>query len=420
VFGLAPALAASRPSLVPSLKDSAGGAGGRHGRARLRKGLVVAQVALSLLLLVSAGLFLRTLQHASRIDPGFDARQGLFAGLGVPTGRYDSTTGPAFYRQLLDRVEEVPGVARAALTTYVPLTIGGGSDMSVRVEGYEPAEGERIPIYYAMVTPGYFDTLGIPLVAGRGLEPRDAAGAPLAVVINETMAKRYWPDGDAVGRRVNYGAGEWATVAGIARDGKYGDVSEPPRNFMYIALAQVFRPDVTLMVRTAGDPAAVLPPVREALRALNPDMPLFEVLTIDEHLRTSVFVPRLAAWLLTLFGTLALALAGLGLYGVMAYVASQRTQEIGVRMALGADRASILRLILRQGLWLAGIGLVVGLGLSAAATPIVSNQLAGVEAANPVSFGLAAAVLTAAALIASYLPARRAASMDPLRALRHE
>jgi macrolide transport system ATP-binding/permease protein len=420
VFGLAPALAASRPSLVPSLKDSAGGAGGRHGRARLRKGLVVAQVALSLLLLVSAGLFLRTLQHASRIDPGFEARQGLFAGLGVPTGRYDSTTGPAFYRQLLDRVEEVPGVARAALTTYVPLTIGGGSDMSVRIEGYEPAEEERIIIYYAMVTPGYFETLGIPLVAGRDLEPRDAAGAPLAVVINETMAKRYWTDGDAVGRRVNYGAGEWATVAGIARDGKYGAVSEPPGNFMYIALAQVFRPDVTLMVRTAGAPGAVLPSVRDAVSAMNPDVPLFGVVTIDEHLRTSLFVPRLGAWLLALFGTLALALAGLGLYGVMAYVASQRTQEIGVRMALGADRSTILRLILRQGLGLAGIGLVVGLGLSAAATPIVSNQLAGVEAADPMSFSLAAAVLTAAALIASYLPARRAASMDPLRALRHE
>ena len=419
VFGLVPALAASRPSLAPSLKEMAGASGGGRGRAWLRKGLVVAQVALSLVLLVGAGLFLRTLQHASRIDPGFDAREGFFARLDLQAGRYDGESGPAFYRELLERVEGVNGVARATLGTFVPLTLGGGSDTSVRIEGYERAEGEPMTIFYAMVAPGYFETLGIPIARGRGLEPRDAGDAPLAVVINETMAKRYWKDGDAVGRRIDYGSG-WATVAGIAKDGKYNAINEPPVNYLYLPLYQVFRPDVALMVRTTGDPGVVFPSVQQAVRAINPDLAMFDVMTIEEHLRASVLIPRLAAWLLGLFGTLALALAALGLYGVIAYVASQRTQEIGIRMALGADRSAILRLILRQGLGLAGLGVAVGLALAVLVTPIVASQLVGVGAADMATLTAALVVLLLAALVATWVPARRAASMDPLRALRYE
>jgi len=381
---------------------------------------VVAQVALAMVLLASAGLFLRTLQHTSEIDPGFDARQGFFARLDLQAGDYDDESGPAFYRDLLGRVEALPGVARVTLGTFVPLTVGGGSDTSARIEGHEPDADEQMTIYYSMVAPGYFETLGIPLAGGRGIEARDTTDAPLAVVINETMAKRYWKDGDAVGKRLDYGSGGWATVVGVARDGKYNAINEPPINYLYIPVYQVFRPDVALMVRTAGDPGGVFPSVQRALRALNPNIPLYDVMTIEEHLRTSVFIPRLAAWLLGLFGTLALALAALGLYGVIAYVASQRTQEIGVRMALGADRAAILGLILRQGLALTGVGLVVGLALAAVATPVVASQLAGVGPTDTVAFAVAAAVLMGAALVATYIPARRAAAMDPVRALRHE
>jgi macrolide transport system ATP-binding/permease protein len=418
VFGLVPALASSRPSVVPSLKDSAGATGG--GRARLRKGLVVAQVALAVVLLVSAGLFVRTLQHANEINPGFDARQGFFARLDLQAGDYDVASGPAFYRDLLERVEAVPGVSRVTLGTFVPLTVGGGSDTSARIEGYEPADNEQMTIFYSMVAPGYFETLGIPLVRGRGVEARDTADAPLAVVINETMARRYWKDGVAIGKRLDYGGGGWATVVGVARDGKYNAINEPPRNYLYIPVYQVFRPDVALMVRTAGDPGAVFPSVQLAVRALNPNLPLYDVMSIEEHLRTSVFIPRLAAWLLGLFGTLAMALASLGLYGVIAYVASQRTQEIGIRMALGADRAAILKLILRQGLSLVGVGIVVGLALATLATPLVASQLVGVEATDAVTFAITVAILMLAAMIAIYVPARRAAGLDPLRALRHE
>jgi predicted permease len=420
VFGLVPALAASRPSVVPSLKDSAGAAGGGRGSARLRKGLVVAQVALAMVLLAGAGLFLRSLQHASEIDPGFDARQGFLARLDLQAGNYDDESGPAFYQDLLGRVEALPGVSRATLGTFVPLTVGGGSDTSARIEGYEPDVNEQMTIYYSMVAPGYFETLGIPLAGGRGIEAGDTSDAPLAVVINETMAKRYWKDGDAVGKRLDYGGGGWATVVGVARDGKYNAINEPPLNYLYIPVYQVFRPDVALMVRTAGDPGSVFPSVQRAVRGLNPNLPLYDVMTIEEHLRTSVFIPRLAAGLLGLFGTLALALAALGLYGVIAYVASQRTQEIGIRMALGADRAAILRLILRQGLALTGIGLVVGLALAALATPVVASQLAGVGPTDAVAFGVAMTVLMGAAIVATYIPARRAAAMDPVRALRHE
>jgi len=268
VFGLVPALAASRSSVVPSLKDGAGAAGGGRGSTRLRKGLVVAQVALAMVLLVGAGLFLRTLQHASDVDPGFGARQGFFARLDLQAGDYDDDSGPAFYRDLLDRVEGAPGVSRAALATYVPLTVGGGSDTSARIEGYEPDEREQMTLYYSMVSSGYFETLGIPLVRGRGIEARDTAEQPLAVVVNETMAKRYWTDGDAVGKRLDYGGGGWATVVGIARDGKYNAINEPPRNYLYIPVSQVFRPDVALIVRTSGDPGGVVPSVQQTVRAL--------------------------------------------------------------------------------------------------------------------------------------------------------
>jgi predicted permease len=415
VFGLVPALAGSSPALTPSLKD--GGAG--RPRARLRQGLVVAQVALSMVLLVGAGLFLRTLQNAAQIDPGFDARDGFFARLDLQAGGYDDASGPAFYRDVLERVDAVPGVSRATLATFVPLTIGGGSDTSARIEGYTRAEHEQMVLYYSMVAPGYFDTLGVPIVRGRGIDTRDAADAPLAVVINETMAKRYWADGDAVGKRLDYGGG-WTTVIGIARDGKYNAIHEPPRNFMYIPLHQVFRTDVALIVRTAGDSSAVFPAVQRAVRALNANLPLFDVMTVAEHLRASVFIPRLAASLLALFGTLALGLAGLGLYGVMAYVATQRTQEIGIRMALGADRAAIRRLFLTQGLRLAGIGVLIGGGLAALLAPLLASQLVGVGATDLATFGVTVGVLIVAALLASYLPARRAAAVDPLRALRYE
>jgi predicted permease len=417
VFGLVPALAASRPAVAPLLKDTAGASGGGHRRARLRQLLVISQVALAVVLLTGAGLFLRTLQHASRIDPGFDLRSGIFARFDVQAAALDDTSGPLFYRDLLRAVRSVPGATDATLSTFVPLTVGGSSDTSVEIEGYARPPREEMTIYYSMVAPRYFETLGLPIVGGRSFTEQDAGPAPLAVIVNETMAQRYWADGQAIGKRLNYGSG-WATIVGVARDGKYNAVNEPPANFMYLPIYQAFRSDAALLVRTAVAPEAVVDDVRTTVRRINPNLPLFDVMTVDEHLRGAVLLPRIAAWLLGLFGAIALGLATIGLYGVLAYIASQRTQEIGIRMAIGADRAIILRQFLGHGLRLALAGIAIGTALAALAMPLLESQLVGVAATDPLAYGGTMIALAGAAALASYLPARRAARIDPLRALR--
>ncbi len=417
IFGLAPAIQASRPDLVPSLKESAGtvAAGGR--RARFRQGLVVGQVALSLVLLVSAGLFLRTLQAAQDVDPGFSTRQGLIASLDLqPTG-YDRAHGVAFFRDLVTRLDALPGVDSAALTQNVPLNIGGTSDTSGDIEGYAPKPHEEIVLFYSSVTPGYFTTMGIPVLQGRAFTEADDADAPPVVVINETMAQRYWPGRNPLGGHIRHGT-QTLTVVGVVKSGKYISLGEQPRAFMYYPLAQTYAPGMVLVVKTAGDPDAVLPAIRRVAHGLNADVPLFDVRTIAEHLDIALFMQRLAATLLGLFGVLALLLAAIGLYGVVAYAVSQRTQEIGIRMALGAGPGQVMRLILREGMALTLAGCAVGLLLAAGVTRVFASQLVGVGPLDAVSFGGTAVVLALVALVASWLPARRAARVDPLSALR--
>ena len=418
-FGLVPALRASRPDVNATLKDAAAAASGGVARARMRSALVVAQVALSLLLLVCAALFLRGLTHAGRVDPGFDLRSGVIAALDLLPNGYDAPRGTAFHAALIERVSALPGVESATIAATMPLDISRGSEMAVDIHGYQPAPNEVVEAAYNRVGPRYFETMGIPIVAGRPLDATDVDGRRVAVVINETMARKYWGGQDPVGRTVDFGAGP-ATVVGIAKDGKYGQVNEAPQNYMYVALAQVFRHDGLLIVRTAGDPSGVIGAIGREVRTLDPNLPLFDVRTLAEHMQASIFIPRLAGTILTVFGGLALLLAMVGLYSVIAFGVVQRTREIGVRIALGATRREILRLVLRQGLVLTGIGVVIGTALAALAAHALRSQLIGVAPLDPVSFGSTVTLLAVVACAACAIPARRASRLDPVRALRLE
>jgi len=418
VFGLAPALQTTRADLVPALKD-AGTAGVRPGRRGLfRQGLVVAQVTLSLVLLVTAGLFLRTLQNAQSVDPGFSLRNGVIATVDLLPAGYDATRGPAFFRSLLETASSVPGVTGATLIDQVPLHLGG-SDTAAEIEGYTRAKDEEIALYYSRVAPRYFETMGIELVAGRVIDDRDGRGAPEVIVINETAARRYWRGRNPIGGRVRFGQ-ESVEVVGVVRDGKYQTLNEAPRPFIYFPLYQAYRPGVTLVVRSDADAKGIMASIEKGIRSLDPRVPVFDVQTLEEHLQLSVFIVRMAAVLLGLFGVMALLLATTGLYGVLAHAVSQRTHEIGVRMALGADRWRIVRFVIRQGLVVTGTGLALGVLVAAAVTRLVASQLIGVGPLDPLSYLGPLAVLTAVALVACYLPARRAARQDPLRALRWE
>jgi macrolide transport system ATP-binding/permease protein len=418
-FGLLPALRASRPDVNATLKDAAAATSGGVSRARMRSALVVAQVSLSLLLLVCAALFLRGLAQAGRVDPGFDLRTGVIAAVDLLPNGYDAPRGTAFHTALIERVSALPGVESATMAATMPLDISRGSEMGVDVHGYQPAPNEVVEAAYNRVGPRYFETMGIPIVAGRPLDATDVDGRRVAVVINETMARKYWAGQDAVGRTLDFGAGP-ATVVGIAKDGKYGQINEAPQNYMYVALAQVFRHDGLLIVRTAGDPAGVIGAIGAEVRKLDPNLPLFDVRTLAEHMQASIFIPRLAGMILTVFGGLALLLAMVGLYSVIAYGVVQRTREIGVRIALGATRHEILGLVVRQGLVLTGIGLVIGTALAALAANALRSQLIGVAPLDPVSFVGAVVLLSVVACAACALPARRAARLDPVRALRLE
>ena len=418
-FGLLPALRASRPDLTTALKNAAGTVSGGGSRGRIRSALVVVQVALSLLLLVAAALFVRGLGHARMQDPGFGIRTGVMAAIDLLPNGYDAARGTTFHSTLLSRVTALPGVESATVAHSMPLDIGAGSNMGVVVDGYQLAEGEEIDVHYNRIGPRYFETMQIPLVAGRSIDDRDIEGRQLSVVINETMARKYWSGQSPLGRTVRFGSGP-ATVVGIARDGKYGQLTETPRNFMYVPLAQYFRHDVLLIVRTAGDPAQVITGIHGEVKKIDQDLPVFDVRTVGEHRTMSVFIPRIASTLLGLFGVLALLLAVVGLYSVITYTVAQRTREIGVRLAMGATRGQILRLVLRQGMILTVIGLVIGAALAAAAAQALRSQLMGVAPTDALSFGVPSALLLAIALLACAIPARRATRLDPVRALRLE
>jgi predicted permease len=419
VFGLVPAIQGAASSVMSALKDSSSAVTATPRRARLRKALVVAQVALSLVLLVSAGLFLRTLLNAQSVDPGFSTRAGLLASVDLQPAGYDAAHGRAFFRDMLARIRERSDVAGATIATRMPLGFGGGSDMGATIDGYTPAPNEEVTLYYNRIGSDYLKTMGIPLVSGREFSELDTAERPDVAVVNETLARRYFAGRDPVGGRIRVGRRE-LQVVGVARDGKYSTITESPRPFMYLPVQQWYRGDAVLIVKTAGDPGGFVPRLHQVFRSLDPNLPLFEVRTIAEHLEIAVFVQRMVASLLTAFGALALILCTVGLYGVIAALAAQRTPEIGMRMALGASRRDIVSLILRQGLGMTVAGIGIGLAGAFAVTRLFKSLLVGVSTTDSVSFVGTTLLLVLVALAACYLPARRAAGIDPLQALRQE
>ena len=420
LFGLAPTLQASRPDLVAALKETTAMACRGAHRISLRHGLVVTQVTLSMVALISAGLFVRSLREAYNAKPGFDPHNVLLAAFDPFLSGYDESRGREFYRQLVERVRNLPGVQSATLARRLPLTLGGIAFANAAIDGYAPAPKEDMRLNYETVGPHYFQTMRIPLVHGRDFDERDNERAQRVVIINETMARRYWPKASALGQRLKLTTNEWLEIVGIAKDVKNRSLSEGPQPFLYLPLFQDYRSNMILVARNAMNPDQAVHAVQSAVTALDTGMPIFDVKTFDDHIGVSLFLQRMAATLLSIFGLLALALAGLGLYGVMAYAVSQRTRELGIRISIGAGRGDVLKLILGQAVMLAAIGVTGGLVAALVVTRFAANLLYGISPADPLTFTSIAMMLFAVALVAGYLPARRATRIDPMIALRGE
>jgi predicted permease len=414
-FGLVPALRASRSTPGPALKGE-----DRAGGGRLRGALVSGQVALAVVALVCAGLFLRSLQQTRQVDPGFaDPEQVLLVTTNLHLAGYRDSTALVVAEQLVARAAALPGVRSAAIASTVPLGFGGWSVYDLGVEGYEPAAGEGMSFLTNRVGPGYFATMGIDVLRGRALAEGDRAGGARVAVVNQAFADRFWPGEDPIGRRV-VAASRWLTVVGVARDGRYDSLTDPTPPFLYVPFAQWYSPEVTLHLRAEGDPKALTGPVRREFAAIDPGLPFLEPRTLAEHASFGLTLQRVAASVLGAFGALVLLLTVVGLYGVVAYAVSQRTREIGIRMALGAAAGQVVGGFLRDGARLTLLGLGLGAVGAFLAARLLGAQLYGVAPGDPATFGAAALLLTTVALLASWLPARRAARVDPMIALRSE
>jgi predicted permease len=434
LFGLLPALRAARSDLVPALKDESFAPDERARRFGLKRALVVGEVAVSLALLVAAALFLRSLRHAQSIDPGFDVARILNAPLGVNLLRYTRAQGREFYAQAVARMQALPGVERAGVARVAVLS-GGGSLRSLQLEGRERAPdpfrsdgtGERSgrsrdSVSTNVIGPGYFQTLGIALLRGRDFADADAETAPAVVIVNRAFVAMHFPADEPLGRRLSVSGpkGPWREIVGVVADTKYLTLGEASTPLVYLPLAQNHETGMTLHVRAAADPAALLPAVRRELRALEPNLPLPSVHTMSETVATSLYAARMGALLLTAFGGLALLLATIGVYGVLAFLVSRRTRELGVRIALGARAKDVFALVIREGMLLVALGIGIGLLLAAAATRSLGSLLYGVSSADALTFAVVPLLLAGVALLACALPARRAMNVDPMRALRSQ
>jgi predicted permease len=414
--GIAPALQSTRPDLVPALKSDAGGTATRQ-RLRLRSGLLVAQIAFSMLLLIVAGLFARTLSHARSIDPGFDPRGVYIASLDLDLANYDSTTGRRIVGTMLDRVRATPGVRSVATAAMLPLDGGGMGLGGIQVEGRRAPNGEPWDMDWNVVTPDYFETLRIPIVRGRGFSEREPAGGDVAI-LNETFAAALFPGEEAVGRVVMNGDRP-LTIVGVVKDAKYRTLGETPRNFIYVPLGQRYMGRMHVLIKTVGN-IPVATTMRRIMASIDPALPILNQKSMVDQTRLSLFPQTLALYASGGLGGVALLLALLGIYGVTAFSVTQRTREIGVRVALGAQQSHVLALILRQGVVLAGVGVVLGSLAGFGATRLIGSLLYGIAPTDMVAFGGAAALLAVAALAASWVPARRASHVDPIVALRSE
>jgi predicted permease len=420
VFGFMPAWQASRPNLNEVLKENGRGSTGGPSSHRARRILVVAEVALAFVLLVGAGLCVKGLERARRVELGFNPDRVLLAGLRIGMNGYNPESGKKFYRQLRGRLAAQPGVEEAALASWIPLGLSGCKGTGVQVAGYMRPRDEDATYQFAIVSPRYFAAMRIPLLAGRDFTDGDDAEAPAVAIVNETFAQRFWPGQDPIGRRFRSGGTE-RTIVGLAKTGKYNRLNEAPDCFLYLPYQQG-APDLDLgiCVRTSGDPMSVAPAVRQTVGGIDPGVDLLGVKPLATHLEAVFFAQRMASLLLTLLGGVALTLAAMGVYAVMAYAVGRRTQEFGVRMALGARPRDVLWQVIRQGLVLVATGVAVGLGLSLGLTHLLADFLYGVSPFDPVIFSTVPLLLLLIAAGACGLPARRATRVNPVEALRTE
>jgi putative ABC transport system permease protein len=424
LFGLVPALQASRADLHGAMREGARGTGGRSA-GRIRSVLVVSQVALALVLLIGAGLFMRSFLALQGVDAGFEAQGVLSARLSLPLERYGEPSKRAsVMREFLSRVQAVPGVESAGLATLLPLT--GRSDWSFDIDGrtMAPTDPPRPAVEYRAVSADYHKVLRVPLLRGRMLSDSDGFDAPHAVVINETMARVIFPGEEALGQRLKLhrrGQTEpWATVVGIVKDVREWGLDVPARPTAYYSVTQQTPMGAYLVVRTRQSPASLLASLQAELRAVDRDLPLFDVSPLEAVVDSSVSQRRFSMVLLMLFAAVAVVLASLGIYGVIAYTVTQRTRELGIRMALGARQADVLGLMVGQGMRLTLLGVGIGLVLALGLGRLLSALLYGVQAHDPLTFAGVAVLLAGVALLASWLPARRAAKVDPALTLRAE
>jgi putative ABC transport system permease protein len=424
LFGLAPALQASRPDLNSALKESSGRNPGSFQGSGLRNLLVVSEVAVALLLLVGAGLMTKSFLRLQQVDPGFDATNVVSMNIALPTSKYRAQQLNNFYDQLFERIRNVPGVK--SVGGINPLPLGGTNiSLSVLVEG-APAVAltDRPSVGVRVVTPGYFQTMSIPILKGRAFTEQDRDNSPNVILVNEALASRFWPNQDAIGKRLDFeedsGKQVWREIVGVVGNVKHKALATEVMPEAYFPYKQDPENFMGLVVRTASDPVSMIPAIRNQVLSIDKDQPVSDIMTMEQRLAKSVAASRFVMLLLGSFSVLALGLAAVGIYGVMSYLVTQRTQEIGVRMALGAQKRDVLKLVVRRGMVLAIIGTALGLVASLALTRLMRSLLFEVTPTDWLTFVITSVVLLTVALLACYIPARRATKVDPLVALRYE
>jgi predicted permease len=420
LFGLAPALEASKADRIAALKDRTGNPTGSARWYGLRGVLVMLQVALSLVALAGAGIFIHSLHNAQEMDPGFEVKHELVMFVNLGSEHYTQARAEQFYKDLVERLGGVSTVESASISDTYPFS--GGLARTTFTDGVDitdPRNGKLTPVI--AVEPGYFSTAGITMTEGRDFNEHDDAQGAMAGIVNKAAAEQMWPGVDPIGKHIHFLGETWdIAIVGEVATVKYETVGEPPQAIVYLPLKQHYSPEVVLYVHTKGDPEKAIPSVRSTVQALGPGVPLLNVQTVPQVLVESLTAPRIGAELLGGFGLLALVLAAIGTYGVMSYSVNQRTQEVGIRMSLGAQPRDVLRLILANGMAMVCAGVVVGLGISTLLTRSMSSLLYGIGAFDAPSFLITAGLLIVVALAACYIPARRAMRVDPIIALRYE